>query len=214
MNKVTNINLGGFPFAIDENAYAKLDNYFEAIENHFKHSEGFEEITSDIEYRIAEIFNERMGKRLVISSDDIDEVISIMGQPHEFDGELNESTAKGKKSKASGSYVYVKTGKKIYRDPENKVLGGVCSGLAAYFGIADPLWVRALFVVLTFAGISPILYPILLLVIPKAKTTSDRLAMHGEPINVSNISKAVEQEISELSSKISEIANDIKLKKK
>ena len=212
MNKVTNINLGGFPFAMDENAYQKMDRYFDAIERHFRNSEGFEEITTDIEYRIAEILNERLGKRQIVTLTDVEEVIAVMGTPEDFGA---ESMGEPEEKRSSGStYTYVKTGKRIFRDPDNKVLGGVCSGLSAYFGVHEPLWFRIGFLVLFFAGVTPILYPFLWIVIPMAKTSSDKLAMRGEPINVSNIARTVEEELHELSNKISDLSNELKSKKK
>lgn len=214
MNKVTNINLGGFPFAMDEDAYQKMDRYFEAIERHFRHSEGFEEITTDIEYRIAEILNERLGKRQIVTLIDVEEVIAIMGTAEDFGAEsMGEPETTRSEGKGS-TYTYIKTGKRIFRDPDNKVLGGVCSGLAAYFGVHEPLWFRIGFLILLFAGVTPILYPFLWIVIPMAKTSSDKLAMRGEPINVSNIAKTVEEELQELTNKISDLSNELKSKKK
>lgn len=209
MNKVININLGGSPFTIDDDAYDHLNSYLEAIHLHFRNSEGYEEITSDIEARMAELFQESLGNRPIVNLKDVKAAIGIMGTPEDFGAEpLDEDSAKQK----TGSY---KTGKRLFRNPEDEVLGGVCSGIAAYFGIADPLWVRLAFIVFTISGGFGIpLYIILWAVLPKAASSSDRLAMRGEPINVSNIGKIIEEEFTSLSTKVSELGEELAGKKK
>ncbi|HMP30896.1 MAG TPA: PspC domain-containing protein, partial [Saprospiraceae bacterium] len=110
--------------------------------------------------------------------------------------------------KGDSSYKYIKTGKKFFRDPDNKVVGGVCSGLAAYIGIADPLWVRIAFAIGFFVGgVSILPYFILMWIVPKAKTAADKLAMKGEPINIENIAKTVENEINEISQTLSNLGS-------
>lgn len=209
MNKVININLGGYPFTIDDDAYDHLSTYLETIHNHFRDSEGYEEITTDIEARMAELFQESLGDRPIVHLKDVKAAITIMGTPEDFGAEpMDEETGK----KKSGTY---KTGKRLFRNPEDEVLGGVCSGIAAYFGIADPLWVRLAFIVFTISGGFGIpLYVILWAVLPKAESSSDRLSMRGEPINVSNISKIIEEEFTNLSTKVSELGEELAGKKK
>ena len=79
MNKISNINLGGFPFTIDEDAYQALDKYLKTIHKHFRKSEGYEEITTDIETRMAELFQEKLEGRPIVTSPDVKNVIAIMG---------------------------------------------------------------------------------------------------------------------------------------
>ena len=214
MNKVLNINLGGYPFIIDEDAYAHLKGYIGALERHFAKSEGRDEIIADIENRIAELLNENTSSRAIVTRHDIDEVIAIMGTPEDFigDGYFDEGVHHhGRKYRETG----YKTGKRIFRNTDDKVIGGVCSGIAAYFGIDDPLWIRIGFAFfLITGGIAAPLYFILWAIIPSAKTTADRLAMRGEPINVSNIAKSIEDELDNLSETISEIGNQFGSKKK
>ena len=119
------------------------------------------------------------------------------------------------RKKARKKRVAIKQVSACSENPEDEVLGGVCSGIAAYFGIADPLWVRLAFIVFTISGGFGIpLYVILWAVLPKASSSSDRLAMRGEPINVSNISKIIEEEFTNLSTKVSELGEELAGKKK
>ena len=109
----------------------------------------------------------------------------------------------------------IKTGKRLFRDPEDKVIGGVCSGLATYIGVKDPVWVRLTFAILFFsAGIGALPYIILWIALPEAKTAADRLAMEGEPINVSNIARSVEEELGHLKKAITDLGEELKSKKK
>jgi len=214
MNKVHNVNLGGYPFTIDEDAYS-------AIQDHFADSDGCDEILDDIEARIAELFTEYLDGGAIVTTREFDSMVKVMGRPEDFgadpiDDYDDESTSDNhSKSAHKGKYDHIKTGKRLYRDEEDKVIGGVCSGIAAYFGIADPLWVRLIFLALVFLfGTSIVLYPLLWAITPKAETASDKLKMRGEPATVSNIAKTIEEELSELSSKISEISKDLSSKKK
>ena len=190
MNKVQHINLGGFPFTIDEHAYEHLSRYLETIHRHFRGSEGYEEITNDIEARMAELFQESLGERgTIITMKEVNDAIVIMGTPEDFGAEPLEEEPQPR----TGSSGY-RPGKRLFRNPEDEVLGGVCSGIAAYFGIADPLWIRLLFIVITISGGFGIpAYLILWAILPKAETASDRLAMRGEPINASNIGRIIEE---------------------
>jgi|GEM_PF-205635 len=215
MTKVFNINLGGLPFTIDEDAYEVLSSYLKTIHNHFRSSEGYEEITTDIESRMAELFQEKLNSRPIVSLKDVHSVISIMGTPADFGAEpLDEEPAAsgsaGPKSKF-GKKWGVKTGKRLFRNPDEEVIGGVCSGIAAYFGIADPLWVRLAFIVFSFTGgFATALYVILWAILPKAESASDKLAMRGEPINASNIGKIIEEEFEHVSKKVTELGEEIK----
>jgi phage shock protein PspC (stress-responsive transcriptional regulator) len=202
MNKVFNINLGGYPFTIDEDAYGYLDNYLKTIHNHFRQSDGYEEIVSDIESRLAELFQENKGSRQIVTLKDVKNAISVMGTPEEFGaepiGDSDFSSSAGQQGQSS-----YHTGKRLYRNPDDEVIGGVCSGIASYLGIQDPLWVRIAFVVLAFTfGFAVWAYLILWAILPKAETASDRLSMRGEPVNVSNIGKIIEEEVDNVSKRV------------
>ena len=173
MKKTVTVNIGGTVFHIDEDAFELLHKYLETIKAHFHTSDGKDEITSDIEARIAELFTEKLklGKQ-AISIEDVQEAIAIMGKPEEFGG--GEANAP-KEEPFQHSYTYTK--RRVYRNPDDKVVGGVCSGISAYLDI-DPLWIRLLFAVMFFGfGSGFLLYIILYIIIPEAKTTAEKLEM-------------------------------------
>jgi phage shock protein PspC (stress-responsive transcriptional regulator) len=216
MKKVININLGGLPYIIDEDAYVHLNDYLDAIRSHFSYSEGCEEIMYDIELRMSELFQEQMKAKQIITMVDLEAAIEILGTPEEFGAESTNSMYEDPQTKnqnqSKGGYKYIKTGKKMFRNPDEKVVSGVCSGLAAYLGINDPLWVRILFVVGTFlGGFAVIAYLLLTIIVPKAKTAADKLAMKGEPINIENIAKTVENEINDISQTIASLGSKKKV---
>jgi phage shock protein PspC (stress-responsive transcriptional regulator) len=214
MNKTFNINLGGYPFAIDEDAFDYVQEYLSRIRNHFATSDGCEEILYDIEVRMAELFQEHLKGKAIISMKEIDEVIMIMGKPEDFGAEpMTDSYIPSPRTKSSSR---INTGKRLFRDPDDKKLGGVCAGIAAYFGIEDPLWIRIIFVLVTVfsGGFLFTLYILLWALVPEAISAGDKLAMRGEPTTINNIAKVVEDEMNELSSKISEWGNEIGSKKK
>jgi len=192
MKQALKINLGGQLFFIDEDAYLLLKNYLDELEIYFsKEKEGSREIYEDIEIRISELLHEKLtGGKEVISIDDVKSVISRMGKIEDFERETDTGDAHAEEE----SYQQRKSYRKLYRDTVNSYLGGVASGLGAYFGI-DPLWVRVIFFVLVFAnGAGIILYIILWIVVPPAVTTAQRLQMKGKPVNISNIEKTVNEE--------------------
>lgn len=204
MNKTININLGGYAFIIDEDAFDTANHYLHTLAGHFGHSEGADEIMQDIETRMGELVNRKKGVRTIVNKIDILESIAVLGTPEELkDIDFAETAAKTRKT--TGQSFQLKTGKRLFRDPNDKLLGGVCSGLAAYFGIHDTVWVRIAFVLFTVLGGSGVIaYLILWAIIPAAKTVSDRLEMMGEPTNVNNIARMVKEELEQFSDKVQE----------
>ena len=203
MNKTTSINLGGYFFHIDEDAFRKLSNYFDAVRSSLS-PDGREEIINDIESRISELFTEKLGtNKQVIGLKEVDDIITIMGQPEDY--KIEEETPK---NDFQSNYTSTSSSKKLYRDKENSFLGGVLSGLGHYFGV-DPLWLRIIMVILFFGfGTGLVLYIILWILIPEAVTTSQKLEMKGEPINISNIEKKVKEGFNEISDKFSNLDQD------
>ena len=190
MNKTININLGGTFFHIDENAYNHLKSYLEAVRVALSPEDSIAEIMDDIEARIAELFNEsQTNKDQVITLERVKEVIEIMGQPEAFDPDGDEPEQNGQ-----NAYSEHKTPKQLFRDEENKYLGGVASGLGHYLGI-DCLWIRLIWLLLFFfsSGTFFMIYILFWILVPAAKSTSDKLKMKGEPINISNIEKRVKE---------------------
>jgi len=208
MNKIVNINLGGYSFTIDEDAYVKLKNYLNTLKTHFQTSEGSDEIMYDIEVRLAELFSENMAGQEIVNNKNLNDAISIMGTPADFGAAMeDEVPVQTSTSRKSGKRRAV-SGRRLFRDPDNKVIGGVCSGLSAYFGIADPLWLRIAALILIFTGgLSIIPYIILMIIVPEATSSADKLAMKGEPINIDTIAKTVKTEVDDLVDRGTETIN-------
>lgn len=201
MNKTVNINLAGIFFHIDEDAYLKLQRYLEAIKRSFTDSQGRAEIISDIEARISELFSERVKHdKQVIGMKEVDEVITIMGQPEDYlvDNEIFEDEPRAYTSKGST--------KKLFRDTDNSYIGGVSSGLAHYLGI-DAVWIRLLWILLALGsgGTFIFIYILFWILVPEAITTSDKLIMTGEPVNISNIEKKIKKGFDDVSETVKSI---------
>ena len=216
MNKILNVNLGGYALTIDDDAFEYLTAYLESIRKKFSDSEGRDEIVSDIEARLGELISQGMGGRSIVMLPDVEAAVQIMGKPEEFETEPvgTPGSGSGGSHKASGkgtSGPSVRTGRRLFRDEEDKVVGGVCSGLAAYFGIQDPVWMRLIFVVLTFlsAGFWIPAYLLMMILVRPAKTAADRLAMRGEPINVDNIAKEIEVSFERFGDKMNALGEKI-----
>jgi phage shock protein PspC (stress-responsive transcriptional regulator) len=193
MKKTLNINLGGTAFIIDENAFDLLHNYLETLKRKFSNEAERDEILNDIEARIGEMLNQKLADRKeVVSVEDVQQVMDAMGKPEVIAGE--ETVTENPKVTTSSSYTYAAPIKKrLFRDPDGGKIGGVIAGLCHYFGVNDPLWARLAVVVLCFISFGTVLliYFLLLLVIPKAQTSAEKLQMKGEPINISTIEREI-----------------------
>lgn len=202
MNKTVTVNIGGMVFHIEEQAYDQLKKYLEAIRGYFTSSDGRDEIIQDIESRVAEMFTERIGtSRQVVIASDVEHIINTMGRPEQVAGADEEKSASG--SASGGGFTETKGYRRLYRDPDDKVVGGVCSGISHYIGI-DPIWLRLIFAIAFFVmGSGFLLYLLLLVIVPKAKTTSEKLEMKGQAVNIDNIKKTIEEEVEDIKSRIS-----------
>ncbi|MCC6462475.1 MAG: PspC domain-containing protein [Saprospiraceae bacterium] len=202
MNKILNINLGGYALTIDDDAYEYLSSYLESIRRRFSESEGRDEIMHDIESRLGEIISTSLGNRTIVMLPDVEAAIEVMGKPEDFGGEPVE-----KPGTAAGKKTFI-PGKKLFRDEDDAVIGGVCSGLAAYFGIADPIWVRLIVVVLTLGsfGFAAPAYLLLWILMPPARSAAERLAMRGEKANVENIAREIEHGFERLSKRVNDFS--------
>ena len=206
MNKTININLGGIFFHIDEIAYQKMKRYLDAIRRSLSDDpQGRDEIIADIESRISELLSERIkDARQVISESDINEIIDIMGQPEDYmvDEELFTDDS-GKNYRRKTTY------KKLFRDGEDKFLGGVSSGIAHYFNV-DVIWIRIAWLIAAFGfGFGFLGYIVLWILLPEATTTAEKLQMEGEPVNISNIEKKIRAEFEEVSERVKGAASDV-----
>ena len=211
MNKTLTINISGIVFNIEEDAYETLKNYLGKIKRHFQSEEGNEEIVADIEARLAELLKAKMhvGKQVLLMAD-INDAISVMGQPEDFSDNGSEENKKEESHSSSHQNYYANKRRRVFRDPESKILGGVCSGIGNYFDI-DPLWIRLALVVMFFGfGSGFLLYIILWIIIPEAKTTAEKLEMRGEPVDVNTISKTIKDEAENIKSKAKDFGTNVK----
>lgn len=188
MKKTLTINISGTVFHIEEDAYEALRKYIENLKNYFgKDAEG-KEIIADIEARIAEIFTEKASeKNEAVTLEWVEELIETLGTSEKFSEEVGEEEPlAGQRSRK----------RKLYRDPEQTVLAGVCGGLAAYFNM-DPVVIRLIVVLLVLitSGAGVLAYIILWIVVPKAVSTAQRLEMKGEEVTIKNIEKFLKDEM-------------------
>ncbi|MCJ8211798.1 PspC domain-containing protein [Mucilaginibacter sp. RS28] len=203
MNKTIIININGTVFHIEETAYEILKAYMTAVKKHFFNSEDSLEITTDIENRIAELFTEillREGRQVVIEQD-VNMVVQQMGSVEDFDlsaGETSETTA-------YPPFTERATKRRLFRDPDDHLISGVCAGIGNYFDI-KAVWIRLAFAFsLLFFGTGLFLYIILWLVIPKATTRADRMAMKGEKLNIEGFKRNFEAELTNVRGKLGDM---------
>lgn len=202
MEKTLTINISGWVFNINENAYEKLTQYFKKLNAHFKKEDGGDEIVADIEARIAELFKDRTPEQVsVITIEDVDDIMKIMGQPYEMEEESSDEPYEQPNH-------FNKFKKHLFRDPFNAHLAGVASGLGKYFNI-DPVIIRIIFVILvTTGGIGILIYLGLWILLPEAASTSDRIRMEGKKVNVKNIESKVKEETEYLKDRLSDFSEE------
>ncbi len=171
MKQVININFQGRVVPIEVSAYDLLKNYTESLNRHFANEEGKEEIINDIESRIGELFQERISKGATcITDDDVKAIIKSMGNPEDFETMDDTQPASSSSSYQEQPAATSATGhKKLFRNENDKVLGGVCSGLANYFNL-DVVVTRIIFVILLFSGIGFLTYIIMWIAVPSSAT--------------------------------------------
>lgn len=183
MKKTLSIHLGRQLFIIEEDAYDRLQQYLQRLENSLKGEQGVGEIIEDIEMRFAELLISYLGEhRKVVTIDDVEKCITSLGEPEE----ISDDSPSQEEPSARTYDNYTNGQRRLYRDTENGMLAGVASGLAAYLNL-DPVIVRLILVVLFFLGMGFFLYIILWIVIPNAKTPSERLQMRGRPVTVDTL---------------------------
>lgn len=197
MNKTVTINIAGIVFHIEEDAYERLKTYLDKLRFKFSAEEGRDEILADIESRIAEILTAKKGPaREVVLLTDIEEVIATMGEPEAISDEGNSASEPEPEPTREEAYQRRKR-RRLFRDPDEKVLFGVCSGIGHYFDI-DPVWIRLGFVLaVVLGGTGFLFYILLMIIIPKAETTAEKLEMRGEPVDVNNIKRSIQEEFEE-----------------
>ncbi len=202
MNKTVTINISGIIFHIDENAYEVLSAYLAGIKAYLGADPGNSEVMADIEARIAELLQQRLGTaKQVVTLADVEYVQSLMGKPEDFGDEEQE--------RGPAAEPQEKIRRRLFRNGDDKVIGGVCGGLSAYFDI-DTVWVRLImFVLVFFGGLSIWVYIILWIVIPEAKTTAEKFAMRGEHANINNIYRSFKDEAREVKDRLNKYGSDL-----
>ena len=194
MKKTITVNLSGMVFTLDDDAYEALQGYLDAIKDYFQ-KKGDEEVIKDIETSIAEKFSAKITKsKEVISKKDVDELIKVLGT---VDDIIEEDTqgrdGREEQDGAGEGEKKYHTGKRLYRNTDDAVIAGVASGLAAFFGI-DPILVRLIFALTVFfGGTGILLYLILWLVMPPAKSSVEKLEMRGEPVTLEAIEEVAKR---------------------
>lgn len=191
MNRTFTINLNGIVFNIDDDAYNLLDNYLNTLSDIFCKEGNQKEIISDIEARIAEILIEKNNtSSFIISKADVEDIIERMGHPDQFKEFEPEQGDSDNEPTATCNETGQK--RKLFRNCQDKMLGGVCSGISSYLNV-DVTWVRLICIGLTLLTATFIIvgYIVLWIVVPEAKSAADKLAMHGETPTMENIGKTV-----------------------
>jgi phage shock protein PspC (stress-responsive transcriptional regulator) len=210
MKKTLTVNLGGSVFHIDEDAYRLLEKYLSNLRIHFDREDGGDETLSDIEARISEIFNEKIRAGYnVISISDVENIISRMGEVEDlFENDVRGNREKTRETPpSSNSHERGHDQRRFFRNPDDKMLGGVCGGLAAFMGW-DPTAVRLLtFILMWFGGVVVFIYLILWLIVPMAQTAAERLQMRGESVTVENIGRTVTDSFENITSQFKEYAH-------
>ncbi len=210
MKKIININLSGRLIPIEDSAYEVLRQYLDSLKRYFAKEEGGDEIVLDIESRIAELFQDKLkaGAHCITDSD-VESVKHSMGTPEQFDEEVPKDQQKQSAGAATGADTRPR--KRFYRDPENKVLSGVCGGLGAYFNL-DPVIFRIVFVlaVLGSFGAMAVVYVVLWISAPYAETAGEKLEMRGEKVDLNNIKATVQEEMHNVKNQFNKAGNDIR----
>ncbi|RWY52473.1 PspC domain-containing protein [Mucilaginibacter gilvus] len=205
MNKTIIININGTVFHIEEDAYEILKTYMTTVTRHFMNSADSLEITTDIENRIAEMFTEiltREGKQVVVAQD-VNTVIGQMGSVEDFEAEENGENP-------GQAYTYTTENRRLFRDADDHLVGGVAAGISNYFDI-NAIWVRLGFLLLCAGGgIGFLLYIILWIVVPKAVTRADRMAMKGQKLDLHGFKQNFEEELSNVKGNLNTLRHEAK----
>ena len=195
MKKNININMFGVIYAIDEDAYELLKKYLENMRSYYSRRSGGEEIANDVESRVAELFAELKAQGIeAVTIEHVEEIIKRIGDPQQMDDEADLKSDRV----MDGGYAETVENKgirKLYRDPDDKILGGVISGLCHYMGIDEPLIVRLIFLLLVFFShaILVVVYAVCWALIPEAKTAEERLLMRGKRVTPNSINEELMQ---------------------
>src|SRR5690606_17444589 len=215
MDKTISISLGGFSFIVDDRAYLRLKSYLDEIRHSLHGMEGTDDIISDVETRIAELLKEKLGVREVVNESDVEYIVGIMGRPEQY---MDEEDVEPKSTYNNSSKNYTSAEsvkKKLYRDPNDKIIAGVLSGIAHYLGIdtwiTRVIWIVLFFAdsVISFTTFTVLGYIILWIILPKAETASQKYEMFGQAGDFETIKKNASQAASEMKGVASDASNVI-----
>jgi len=212
MKKIININLASRLIPIEDSAYEILRQYLDSLKRYFAREEGADEIVGDIEARIAELFQDKLKKGAhCITDEDVQAMKAAMGTPEQFDGAAADADPLQKETVSGSIYDEVRPRKRLYRDPDNKALAGVCGGLGAYLNV-DPVIFRIIFALLAIGGFGSgiLVYFILWVATPEANTATEKLEMRGARIDVNNIKATVQDEIQAMKSHLKNVGEDVR----
>ena len=213
MKEVERISLGGYAFTFEKDAAILAQNYLRELGNYYNGREGGSEILEGIEERMAELLQEKCGRDGIVSRSEIERVMKILGKPEDIEaGDDSEPRPAG----PTEAYPH----RRLYRDLSHKVVAGVCSGLGAYFN-TDPVLFRVLFVIFTLIGCSMrwyhwfvpffttpvVIYVILWIIIPAAKTVQQRWAQRGEDGTINSIERNIEKGAKEFEKTVVRVSN-------
>jgi len=203
MEKTIIINIGNTIIHIEESAYELLKAYLNEVKQYFANHADDLEIVTDIENRIAELLTEQLEeqKKQVVDSANVNSVIAQMGKVQDFD-----TVEEGEEEPViNNNYQYQYTEKKLYRDMDDRVVAGVCAGIAHYVN-ADPKWIRLATLLISIAGgFGLLVYAILWIIMPKAKSRIERMEMKGEPANLQGFQKNLDEELQAVKERLGEV---------
>lgn len=203
MEKTIIINIGNTIIHIEESAYELLKAYLNEVKQYFANHADDLEIVTDIENRIAELLTEQLEeqKKQVVDSTNVNSVIAQMGKVQDFD-----TVEEGEEEPVMNSgYQHQYVEKKLYRDMDDRVVAGVCAGIAHYVN-ADPKWIRLATLLISIAGgFGLLVYAILWIIMPKAKSRIERMEMKGEPANLQGFQKNLDEELQAVKERLGEV---------
>ena len=179
MKKTVNVAIGGCSFIIDEDAYCAMNEYLEDFRNALGGSSASNDVMEELEVRISDLLKQKLAGREVVNLKMVEDIIAQIGYPEGYNADNNNNVNNEDMSAT----------KKLFRDPDDKKIGGVCSGLALFLGI-DVVFIRIIFLIaLLFCGGGFWAYVIFWVVAPEAKTAVEKCEMRGIPPTAENIKK-------------------------
>lgn len=204
MKKTLSIHLGRQLFVIEEDAYDRLQAYLKKLEASLANESGSSEIVEDIEMRFAELLHQYLGEtRQVVTISDVEKAIVSLGEPEEITEEPEQDKQQTHATNENNGQ------KRMYRDIDNGVLGGLAAGLGAYLNV-DPVIMRVIFIIFGFMGFGIPLYIVMWVIVPSAKTPSERLQMRGKPVNIDTLKEEFEKTAGRLKDETIQAANKFK----